>query len=143
MMEISEVRKRVVDTIDRAKKAAADRRARMDEGAREYAVFLERVAAPTVRSVANVLKASGYPFTVMTPSGSLRMVSERSADDYLELEFDSTGDDPQVMGRTNRARGRRIVESERPLGGGRPIRSLEEEDVLAWLLSSIEPFVER
>ena len=45
-MEISDVRKRVLETIDRAKRTAAERRTRTDEAAREYDVFLERLAVP-------------------------------------------------------------------------------------------------
>ena len=62
LMEISEVRRRVRETIDRAKRQAAERRARVDEAAREYAVFLEQIAVPLFRQVANALKAHGYSF---------------------------------------------------------------------------------
>ena len=72
-MEVSDVRRRVTETIDRAKRAAAERRARTDEATREYAAFLETIAVPLVRQVANALKVQGFAFGVFTPSGSVRL----------------------------------------------------------------------
>jgi len=141
-MEISDVRRRLTQTIERAKREAAERRARHDEAARDYAVFLERVAVPVFRQVANVLKTQGYAFRVFTPSDSVRLMSEANADDYIELSLDTSGGQPSVMGATRLARGRRVRESERPLGT-QPIRDLSEDDVLSFLLIELEPFVAR
>src|SRR5438874_484777 len=134
-MEISEVKKRVLATIDAAKRAAAERRTRMDEAARDYGVFLERVAVPLFHQLASALKAEGYLFTVFTPSGSVRL-SERSGDDYIELVMDTAGDEPAVMGHTSRRRGSRVMESERPIAAHKPIRDLAEEDVLQFVLKA-------
>ena len=141
-MEVSDVRKRLQETIARAKRGAAERRARVDEAAREYDVFLERVAIPLVRQAANVLRVEGYLFNVFTPSGSVRLMSDRSAEDFIELALDTSGAAPQVVGRVSRSRGRRVTETERPIGSG-PVRDLTEADVLAFLADAIEPFVER
>ncbi len=51
---------------------------------------------PLFRQVANVLKAEGYQFTVFTPGGSVRLMSERNAEDYIELSLDTSGDEPLV-----------------------------------------------
>ncbi len=142
-MEISDVKKRITDTIERARRAAAERRGRMDEASKEYGVFLDKVAVPMFRQVANVLRASGYPFTVMTPGGSVRLASDRTAEDHVEIELDTSGDQPEVLGRVSRSRGRRILADERAVGRGRPIRDLTEQDVLDFLLKALEPFVER
>jgi len=142
-MEIATVRQRVLATLDRAKRAAAERRERADEAGRDYAAFLDRVAVPLFRQVANALRASGYLFNVFTPSGSVRLMSDRSADDYIELLLDTTGEAPCVMCRTSRARGRRVIDSEQPLDPSRPIRDLTEDDVLSVLLNELEPFVEK
>ncbi len=91
-MEISVVRKRLTETIERAKKQAADRRGRSDQAARDFEVFLQKVAVPLFRQVANALKADGYAFTVFTPSGSVRLMSDRAAEDYIELSLDTTGE---------------------------------------------------
>ena len=56
--------------------------------------------------------------------------------------LDTSGAAPQVVGRVSRSRGRRVLETERPLGSG-PVRDLTETDVLAFLADALEPFVER
>jgi hypothetical protein len=141
-MEVSEVRKQVLATIERAKRVEADRRARSNEAARDYPVFLERVAVPLFRQVANILKAHGYSFTVFTPSGAVRLMSEKNSNDFIELSLDTRSDEPVVVGHVNRGRGRRVIESERPIGSG-PIRELTEDQVLEFLMKELEPFVER
>jgi hypothetical protein len=141
-MEISEVRRHLSETIERAKRAATDRRTHVDEASREFVVFLEQVAIPLFRQVANVLKVQGYPFDVFTPGGSVRLMSEKNADDFIELTLDTTGEDPIVMGHSRRGRGRRVLESERPVAEG-PVRNLTEQQVLGFLLKELEPFVEK
>ena len=141
-MEISEVRRHLSETIERAKRAAADRRSHVDEASREFVVFLEQVAIPLFRQVANVLRVQGYPFDVFTPGGSVRLMSEKNADDFIELTLDTTGEGPVVMGHSRRGRGRRVLESERPVAEG-PIRNLTEQQVLGYLLKELEPFVEK
>lgn len=143
-MEISEVKRRLRDTAERAKRTAAERRARTDEANREYPIFLETVAVPLFKQAAGVLKAENYLFTVFTPGDSVRLMSDRNAKDFIELTLDTSGSSPLVIGRTSRARGSRIVESERPVGvGGGPVRDLTEEQVLTFLAEALEPFVER
>jgi hypothetical protein len=139
-MEVSAVRRRVNETIERSKRAAAERRTLVDEAARDYAPFLENVAVPLFRQVANVLKAQGYLFTVNTPGGSVRLVSDKHGEDFIELALDTAGPVPVVLGHSSRARGRRVIDSERPLGTG-PIRDMTEEQVLGFLLEELEPFL--
>src|SRR6185295_20129150 len=115
-MEIADVRKRITATIERAKQRAAERRTRGDDAARAYSTFLDTIAVPMFKQVANVLRADGYQFSVFTPSGSVRLMSERTAEDFIELTLDTTGDVPQVIGRTMRSRGRRVSENERAVG---------------------------
>jgi hypothetical protein len=141
-MEISAVRKRLQETVERARRAAAERRHRADEAAAEYAAFLEQVAVPLFKQVASALKASGYPFSVITPGGSVRLASDRTADDYIELSLDTSGEEPVVMGHSRHSRGRRVRENERPIGGG-PITALTDEHVLNFLMFELEPFVEK
>jgi hypothetical protein len=141
-MEISLVRKRVVETIESAQLSAAARRLRAEEAGRDYAQFLERMGTPLLRQVANALRAEGYAFTVFTPTGGVRMSSDRTAEDYIEFALDTTGDQPRVLGRVSRSRGRNVVETERPIADRTPAQ-LTEEDVLGFVLKEIEPFVER
>lgn len=141
-MDTSIVRRRVVQTIERAKRAAAERRARGDEAARAYSGFLEHIAVPIVRQMAGALKASGYSFVVSTPAGGVRLMSEKTSEDYIELSLDTSGEEPAVMVHTSRARGRRVVETERPLVSG-PIADLTEEQVLDFLVAELGPLVEK
>jgi hypothetical protein len=141
-MEISQVKQRLTETIERAKRSAAERRARNDEASRAYQPFLEQVAIPLFRQIASVLKASGYPFGVFTPGGSVRLMSERTSEDYIELALDTTGDRPEVIAHVSRTRGRRVIESEKPVSD-QPIDAITAEALLAFLLREIEPFVER
>ena len=141
-METSAVRRGVLETIERAKRTAAERRARSDEAAQAYPEFLQQIAIPLVRQLAGALKASGYAFGVFTPGGSVRLASERVSEDYIELSLDTSGDAPVVLGHVSRARGRRIIETERPIAIG-PIADLSEHQVLDFFLKELEPFVER
>ncbi len=139
-MEISLVRRRLTETIERAKKQAAERRGRTDQASREFEVFLQKIAAPLFRQVANALKVDGYTFTVFTPSGSVRLMSDRAAEDYIEVTLDTSDDPPRVMGQTSRNRGRRVIDAERAIGTP---DTMTEEDVLEFLLKELEAFVER
>jgi len=141
-MEVSDVRKRVRETIERARRQAGDRRTRNDEATRLFLRLLDHVAVPLFKQVANVLKIEGYPFTVFTPSGGVRLMSDRGADDYVEITLDTSGDAPRVTGHVSRSRGRRIVETEQVVARGDPA-SISEEDLLAFLLKELEPFVEK
>jgi hypothetical protein len=139
-MEISLVRRRLTETIERAKKQAADRRGRGDAASRDFDVFLQKIAVPLFRQIANALKADGYAFTVFTPSGSVRLMSDRAAEDYIELTLDAAANPPQVVGQISRTRGRRVIDAERPIGAP---DALTEEQLFDFLLKELEAFVER
>lgn len=141
-METAAVRQRVVETIQRAKRGAHDRRVRTDSARLEFTHLLDTVLVPIVRQVAQALKADGYPFGVDTPAGAVRLTSERSSVDYIELTLDTDSDEPWVVGRTRRTWGRRVLESDRPVRRC-PVREITEEDALTFLLKELEPFVER
>ena len=142
-MEVSEVRRRLRASIEKAKQHAADRRARNDARARDFEVFLSERATPVFRQFAAALTAEGHAFKVFTPAASIRLAADRSPEEFIELVLDDSSDPPAVVGRTTRGRGRRNVSSERAVGGGAPVADLTEEDVLAFLLEEIVPFVER
>ena len=112
-METSELRKRLTQTIERAKKQAAERRTRSDEAAVAFDALLKTTAVPLFKQAANILKSEGYPFTLFTPSGSVRLMSDRATEDFIELSLDVSGDAPEVVGHVSRSRGRRVVETER------------------------------
>lgn len=142
-MEVSEVRRQLKHAIDRAKARAQRKRSDAAEAERAYATFLEGVATPTIRMLANALKAEGYPCTVSTPSGGLRLAADRGRDDYIELTLDGSGDRPIVVGRVRHTRGSRTLEDERPIKAGAAPQDLTEGDVLAFLVEALEPWLER
>jgi hypothetical protein len=142
-MEVAEVRRRVRAAIESARRAAQERRTRSDQASREYETFLRDIAVPVFHVFAAALVAESHRFKVFTPAESVRLASESSPEDFIEITLDAAADPPAVMGRTNRGRGRRGVASERPIKHVESIAQLTDEDVLAFLASEIEPFVER
>lgn len=141
-METSEVRRRLTHTIERAKKLAAERRSLATRASSDYDLFLERTAIPMVRQLAGALTASGFPFAVYTPGGGVRLASERSRQDFIELSFDASGDRPIVLGHTRRSRGGRLIDSERPIAS-QDVSALSDEEVLVFFLEELQPFLER
>ena len=127
--------------MEQARSNAAARRERSDAAARDYEQFLATIAVPVVQQFANVLSAEGHHFHVATPAGSIRLTSASSSEDYVEMLLDTSQDPPEVIGRTSRGRGRRLVASERPVRDQTAVSELNEEDVLAFLLTEIVPFV--
>jgi len=143
MIEVSEVRKRLRQALERVKRERAERRARADAAARAYDAFLADVATPVFRMFSSALKADGYPFAVFTPAGGLRLMSERSNDDFIELFLDTDADPPIVSARINRGRGRRLISTERPVRENAAVERVTDEDVVEFLLREIVQFVER
>jgi hypothetical protein len=143
MVDVAEVRKRLIHTIDQLKKDAAVRRQAADRAAADYETFLDTIALPVFRVFASALRPQGYGFQLHTPAGSVRLASERAADDFIELTLDTTRQPPTVIGRVSYRRGSRLVERDRPIREDQAIGDLTEEDVLTFLFGAIEPFVER
>jgi hypothetical protein len=141
-MEIPEVRRRLRAAIEGARSDAQQRRSRIDAAARDYEKFLVERAVPLFHTFASALASEGLRFKVFTPAGSVRLASEAGGgDDFIELELDASGDRPQVIGRSSRGRGRRLVTSERPVREDAEVASLTEEHVLDYLVEEIRAFV--
>jgi hypothetical protein len=140
-MEVSEVRRRLRTAIDRARRDSSLRRERADAASRAYDQFLEQVAVPTFQTIANILVAEGHRFAVFTPAGSVRLASERSGEDFIELALDASQDPPVVVVRMSRGRGRRQLTSERSVTT--PISSLTDSDVVQMVVDEIPKLVER
>ena len=142
-MEISLVRNRVRQCIDHAHRSATARRDANREAAAVWEGLLAQVAVPLVQQIAQALKAEGQPFRVDTPAGRVRLVSERSADDHVELALDTSGQAPMVVGSVNRTRGRERVSDEHILASGTAMASLDDERLLEFFTGVLGPFVER
>jgi len=140
-MEISAVRRQIHETIERAKRRRAmDRRTRVDEARRAFATFLEQTAIQLFRQIDNVLRVEGFLFTLLTPADSVRLMSDRRAEDYIEIRLDTSGDAPHVLGHVSHARASGVVDSEHAIGDP---ETLTEADLLAFVVSALEPLVER
>ncbi len=142
-MDVAQLRKSVRQAIEGAKKDQAARRLRADAAQTAYEQLLEERATPVFRSMANVLKSEGLLFDVMTPSGGVRLVPERTREDGIELTLDGSIDPPRATLTTMRSRGSRTVRKERPLKDGAPIDSITDDDVVAALLDELVPWLER
>lgn len=140
-IETSELRRRLRSAIEQSRSNAAAKRERSDAAARDYEAFLTTIAVPVVHQFANVLSGEGHQFHVGTPAGSVRLTAAGSAEDYVEIVLDTSEDPPEVIGRASRGRGRRMITSERPVRDHTLIAELNEEDVIAFLLTEIVPFV--
>ena len=142
-MELSEVRRRLRAAVERARREAAARRARTDAAAQSFEDILVHRAVPVFHQVASALTAEGHPYKVFTPAGSVRLASERSHEEFIEIALNNSSDPPIVIGRTSRGRGRRMVSAERPIREGAEVAGLTEEDVLDFVLKEIAPSIER
>jgi hypothetical protein len=141
MADVAQVRKRIHAEIEKARRDQAERRGLVADAANAYEAFLEQSAVPAFRMFANVLKAEGLNFEVMTPAGGVRLQSERNREDAIEVELDTTADLPQPLVTITRARGSRVVQSERRITDGTPIVQLTEDDVIGMLLEELRPWL--
>jgi hypothetical protein len=142
-MEVSEVRKRILDTLARAKTEAAARRARNADVATAYEHFLETVAAPLVHQVASILKVEKFLFAVHTPASAVRLVSERSPEDFVEIRLDTSGQVPQAVAHVERVRGRETLVEDRPIRPGVLVEHLTDQDVLDAVAEALSALIER
>ena len=142
-METSLVRKRLRDSIEDARKNAIARRAANQEAIAAWEQVLERVVTPLFQQVSQVLKSEGYAFRVITPAGTIRLTSERSADDYIEAGLDTSGPVPVVVARVKRTRGREQFNDEHIVASGDAIPGLSDERLLDLLTGMLGPFLER
>jgi hypothetical protein len=142
-METSVVRKRIMDALERGKREAAEQRVRKAQAAEHFQRFLETIAVPLCRQVADVVKAERQPFIVHTPSEAVRLSAERAPTDFVELYLDASGHTPQVMARISRVRGRETLSEERPVKAGAHVEHVSEEDVLELLAEAMPVLVGR
>jgi hypothetical protein len=142
-VEVSHVNKRVKAAMEAARAHAKSRREQAAAAEKAYGTFLEMVATPVTRQVANALKVAGLSFTVGTPGGGLRLTADRGRDDFIEFLLDSSGEAPHAAARVSVTRGSRTFDEVRPVKPGAPIDELTEEDVLEFLVRALEPWLER
>jgi len=142
-LEASQVRRLVMGRLAEVKRVAGIRREKIAAAESEYAVFLSAAAIPTFTLVAQILASENYPFRVTTPGEGVRLASDRSPRTYVDLRLDTSGPEPLVVAEVSRERGHRVLVDDRPVGAGRAIAALTEQDVVALLVSTIGELVER
>lgn len=142
-MDVPDVRRRLRAAIDEAKKRASEHRARADAASREFDAFLPGVAVPAFHALAQALTGEGHRFKVLTPGRAVRLSSEFSPGDYLELALDTDRDRPGLSLTASRGRGRRTVSDERAVFEERGLADLTQDEVIEMLLREIAPFVAR
>jgi hypothetical protein len=126
-----------------ARERAQRRRQQTADAESAYDRFLTQVATPLVRQIANALQAEGYAFTFSSPGRGLRLALDRGRDDFIELVLETDEDEPVVIGRIRRTRGSRTIEEERPIKRGALPDQLNEQDVLDFFATALEPWLER
>lgn len=143
-MDVSELRQGILRALEAARKAAADKRTNVDEARAVWEAFLRDVAVPLFRQAADVLKAERQLYTAQTPADSVRLVADHSAETFIELELDTSGAHPQVVGRisVSRGRGGHVLE-ETAIGEGATVKALTERDVSEFLLHAIPRLIVR
>jgi hypothetical protein len=141
VVDVGLIRKRLRFAVEQARRDQQARRERADAAGHAYAQFLEQAAVPAFRAVANVLRAEGLPFDLMAPSGTVRLQSERNREDVIEIELDTSVDPPEVVVTVTRARGSRVVRTERPVKAALPIDELTGDDVVDMLLDELKPWM--
>lgn len=140
-MDVALLRKRLRTEIEQARRAASERRDRARSASRAYDVFLDEIAVPVVRQLATVLRAEGILFEVQTPTGGVRLVSDRNRDDLVAIELDGTHDPPVVMLSSTRTWGSRVMRNERPVKERTAIDRLTEDEILDALLAELRPWL--
>jgi hypothetical protein len=143
-MEPSQVRRHVRESIERARQASAARRAANDAASRAWASARDALIVPVWQQALQALRAEGHRFQISTPSDAVRVSSEKTPQDGVELALDTTGASPVVVLRATQARGRQVLSEERAAASGtEAIATLTEEQALAWLLDALIPLFER
>lgn len=141
MPDVAVIRKRVRAEIEQARRTAAERRERARAAERAYDTFLEETAIPLFRQLATVLRSEGLAFEVQTPSGGVRLVSERNRDDGIALELDASQDPPAPLLSSSRTWGSRTIRTEKAVKERTAIDLITEDILLDRLLDELRPWL--
>ena len=142
-METAGIRRRVRRTIAEARAAARARRQSAALAEVDGRAVLAGVATEVFKTVASALKAEGYVYHVSTPADAVRLSSDSSSDNFIELALDTSRETPALVGRIHRAWGHRVLSDERVVAEHPAVGNVDAETVLEFLLRELTPFVER
>jgi hypothetical protein len=142
-LEVAQVRRRIQSRLTDLKQAAGARRERVAAAERAYATFLSDVAVPVFTTFAQTLSAENYPYKVIRPGDTVRLVSDRSNRTFVDLRLDTSLPAPAIMAEVSRERGSRVVADDRFVAEGVAIEATTEEHVLEFLLDLMADLIER
>jgi len=126
-----------------ARERSQRRRQAVADAERSHDRFLNDVAIPIARQVANVLKAEGRSFTLSTPSGAVRLAPDRGRDEFVEITLNTEVDPPAIIGHIRHTRGSRTRDEERAVKPGATPDQISEEELLEFLIRALEPWLDR
>lgn len=142
-LEVAQIRRRVQNRLTDLKRAAGERRDRVAAAERVFATFLSEVAVPIFKTFAQTLTAESYPYKVVTPGDTVRLVSDRSNRTYVDLRLDTSLPTPAIMAEVSRERGSRVTTDDRFVAEGVAIEATTDEHVLEFLLDVMADVIER
>ena len=142
-LEVAQIRRRVQSRLADLKRVAGTRRERVAAAELTYKTFLTNVALPVFTTFAQTLSAENYPYKVLTPGDSVRLVSDRSNRTFVDLHLDTSRPTPEVVAEVSRERGSRVTTDERLVAEGMAIEATTDEHVLEFLLNVMADVIER
>jgi len=143
-MEPSVLRKRVRESIDSARQAAAARRAANEAASQAWQAARETVVVPAWQQTVQVLRSEGYLLQVSTPAGTVHVTLEKSPQDGVELLLETGSQGPVLLLRVTRRHGREVTSDERvAVTGTEAIAAISDEQACTLLLEAMAPFFER
>jgi len=138
------LRRRVRESIESARHAAAARRASHEAASRAWQAARDTVVVPAWQQTTQVLRSEGYLLQVSTPAGAVHVTLEKSPQDGVELVLETGSQGPVLLTRVTRSRGREVTTDERVvLTGTEAIAALTDEQACGLLLEAMGPFFER
>lgn len=137
MAELTDLRRRVRQAVQDAKRKAAARREARDNASKAWDEAVASIVEPTATLMAAAFTGEGMPHRLETPRGTIRLVNERSTSDYIEivLDADEDRDVPEVIGRSVAGRGRQSVTVVEQLLGAPD--QLTEDRLISFFLDTI------
>jgi hypothetical protein len=142
-LDLGEVRRQLRLAIEASKRDAAAHRHEVDAAGKSFDELLEHVAAPLFRQFTSALRGEGLLFRVITPAGGLRIESERSTDNFLELALDTTKSPVALLLRRGYTRGHHLHTDDRLVAEGADFSGVTPSQLLEALMDAVTPFIGR
>ena len=142
-LQRNNVQKRVRSLIENCKEKSRSRRDKIALADHLGMSVLDNVVSPVAKTLATVLTTEGYPFSVSTPIGTVRLSVKNSMDDFIDVTLDTQREPPGLIGQVSRRWGRRVLVDEYTVCEDTSFADLTEEAALDFFLDVLGPFLER